>query len=376
MPGFARKFWTMTSCTWPCSSPSAFSASSASIRSSRVSPIPMRIPLVNGIASSPASRIVSRRRAGSLSGEAQCGPPFAAEPLGRRLEHDPHRGGDGPEQLELGAGHHAGVQVREQPGLVEDEPRAALEVLERRLAAERAQLLARDLVAQLGLVAEREERLAAAGRRARARDREHLVLGHERALAAARRARERAVAADVAAERRQRDEDLRRVRDERPAPQRAAPPRAAPRAARRAGRRRRSSRPRAYVEIPRAAFVYAENERRAMRFLFLIHGDRDGEAALSSERARGDRPRAHGVRNDAPRAGRPRPRRGAQRRGRDRPSRRGADRDRRPLRRDEGGRRRLLRRRLLELATRRSSSPASSPPSPGVAVEVLAIAEL
>ncbi len=77
VPGFARKFWTMTSWMCPCSSPSAFSARRASIRSSRVSPIPMRIPLVNGIASSPASRIVSRRRAGTLSGEAQCGPPFS-----------------------------------------------------------------------------------------------------------------------------------------------------------------------------------------------------------------------------------------------------------------------------------------------------------
>ncbi len=137
VPGFARKFWTMTSCTWPCSSPSAFSASSASIRSSRVSPMPMRIPLVNGIASSPASRIVSSRRAGSLSGDAQCGPPFCGEPLRGRLEHDPHRGRDGPQCLELGAGHDARVQMREQPGLLEHEPRAPLEVLERRLAAER-----------------------------------------------------------------------------------------------------------------------------------------------------------------------------------------------------------------------------------------------
>ena len=47
------------------------------MRSSRVSPIPIRIPLVNGTRRSPASRIVSRRRAGTLSGEAQCGPPFA-----------------------------------------------------------------------------------------------------------------------------------------------------------------------------------------------------------------------------------------------------------------------------------------------------------
>ena len=50
-------------------------ARSASTRSSRVSPMPIRIPVVNGTASSPASRIVSRRASGSLSGEPKCGPP-------------------------------------------------------------------------------------------------------------------------------------------------------------------------------------------------------------------------------------------------------------------------------------------------------------
>ena len=220
VPGLARKFCTITSCRWPCRSCSARSASSASSRSARVSPIPIRIPLVNGIRSSPASSIVSRRRAGSLSGEAQCGPPFAESRSARRLEHDPHRGGDRPQRSELVAAHHARVEVRQQAGLLEHEPRDAAEVLDRRLAAERRELVARDLVAQLRLVAEREERLRAAGRRAGARDREHLVLGQVRALAAARRPGERAVAADVAAERRQRDEDLGRVGDE-PAP--AAP---------------------------------------------------------------------------------------------------------------------------------------------------------
>ena len=221
VPGFARKFWTMTSCTCPCSSPSAFSASSASIRSSRVSPMPMRIPLVNGIASSPASRIVSRRLAGTLSGDAQCGPPFAESRSAVVSSMIPIDAETGRRRLELSAGHDTGVQVRQQARLREDEPRAALEVLERRRAPQRVQLLARDLVAQLGLVAEREERLAASRRRARPRDREHLVLGHERAFAATRWARERAVAADVATERRQRDEHLRRVRDER---SRAEPP--------------------------------------------------------------------------------------------------------------------------------------------------------
>ncbi len=50
-------------CSWPAS------ASSEAIRSASDSPIPTRIPLVNGIFSSPAVRIVSSRTAGCLVGE-------------------------------------------------------------------------------------------------------------------------------------------------------------------------------------------------------------------------------------------------------------------------------------------------------------------
>ncbi|MNQ28586.1 hypothetical protein D3C85_418800 [compost metagenome] len=50
-------------------------AISESIRSSRVSPMPTRMPVVNGTASSPAKRMVSSRAAGTLSGEPKCGPP-------------------------------------------------------------------------------------------------------------------------------------------------------------------------------------------------------------------------------------------------------------------------------------------------------------
>ena len=154
-----------------------------------------------------------------LVGRGPMRPSPLPEPVSGCLEHDPHRGADGAQEPELFPGHDAGIQMRQEAGLLEDELRAAREVLERCLAAERTQLVARDLVAQLGLVPEREERLATARSRAGARDRQHLVLGHERALAAPRRPRERAVAADVSAERRQRDEDLRRVRDERAGPQ-------------------------------------------------------------------------------------------------------------------------------------------------------------
>ena len=48
------------------------SARSASTRSSSLSPMPTRIPLVNGILSSPASRIVSSRSSGCLVGEPWC----------------------------------------------------------------------------------------------------------------------------------------------------------------------------------------------------------------------------------------------------------------------------------------------------------------
>ena len=213
VPALARKFWTITS--WTCG-PAAAIASSASIRSSRVSPIPIRIPVVNGTRASPASRSVSRRAAGQLVGRAEVRPAARREPVGGRLEHHPHRGGDRPQQLEVGGGEHARVEVRQERGLLEHGARRLGEVLDRRAEAERRELLARRPVAQLGLVAEREERLAAAGALAGARDLEHLVDGQVGALAAARRARERAVVADVAAELRQRDEDLRAVGDERP----------------------------------------------------------------------------------------------------------------------------------------------------------------
>src|SRR5919201_4378324 len=105
--------------------------------------------------------------------------------------------------------------MRQDPRLLQHEPRAPREVLQRRLAAERPQLVARRPIPELRLVAEREERLVASRRRARPRDVEHLLLRHVRALAPPRRSRERAVVADVPAELRQRDEDLRRVGDER-----------------------------------------------------------------------------------------------------------------------------------------------------------------
>ena len=75
VPGLGRKFWTITSWTWPWRRWADWMAASASSRSARVSPIPTRIPVVNGMASSPAASRVARRRAGSLVAQRAWGPP-------------------------------------------------------------------------------------------------------------------------------------------------------------------------------------------------------------------------------------------------------------------------------------------------------------
>ena len=137
------------------------------------------------------------------------------KPGGSGLQHDPLRSRHRPQQGELVPCHHAGVHVREEARLGEYELAHAREIFDRRLAAELGELLARGAVAALRLVPEGEERLVAAGLRPRARHLEHLVRPHVRALSAARGLREGAVVADVAAELRQRDEDLWGVGDQR-----------------------------------------------------------------------------------------------------------------------------------------------------------------
>ena len=79
--------------------------------------------------------------------------------------------------------------------------------------SELTQLVPCGLVAAFRFIAEGKERLVAAGLGTSARDSEHLISTHVRSLAFARRLRERAVVADVAAEHGQRNEDLGRVGD-------------------------------------------------------------------------------------------------------------------------------------------------------------------
>src|SRR4029077_14419682 len=101
--------------------------------------------------------------------------------------------------------------VGEQSGLTQDEDGAVRQVGRSRGEAESMQLVAHRPVAQVGLVPETEQRVWAPREPAGVGDREHLVLAQVAALAAPRRARERAVVADVPAERGVREEELPRA---------------------------------------------------------------------------------------------------------------------------------------------------------------------
>ena len=132
---------------------------------------------------------------------------------GDALEHHPLRRTDLPQRQQLLARADAGVGVRQEAGGVEHRAGRRHQVRDRRRVAERVELDPRLRIALLRLVAEREERLAAAGRRTLPRHLHRLVQRHVRPLAGPRRLRERAVVAHVAAELRERDEDLARVAD-------------------------------------------------------------------------------------------------------------------------------------------------------------------
>ena len=212
VPGFALKFWTMISWMWPWRSWISRIARSDSIRSRRVSPMPMRIPEVNGTRSSPARRSVASRTFGPLVRGPVVDAAALAEPRRSALEHDPGRYRHRTQPAKVVGGEHARIHVREEPGLLEDDPAHGDEIVDGGLVPEAGELLARRPVAELRLVAEGEERLAAAGPFAGLGDGEHFVRGEVGGAQATRGLRERAVVAHVAAKLGEGDEHLRRER--------------------------------------------------------------------------------------------------------------------------------------------------------------------
>ena len=112
---------------------------------------------------------------GQLVGRAEVRPAALRQARARGLEHDPLRGADLAQGEQLVVVEDARIGVRQQARLAQHEPGAVRQVGGGRGEAEPLELLARRPVAQLGLVAEREQRLVAAGAAARLGDREHLV---------------------------------------------------------------------------------------------------------------------------------------------------------------------------------------------------------
>ena len=82
-------------------------------RSSSVSPMPTRIPLVNGIFSSPAARMRVEPRLGVLGRRALVGDEVGVD----RLQHQPLRGGHLAQARQVLVGEDAEVGVRQQPAL-------------------------------------------------------------------------------------------------------------------------------------------------------------------------------------------------------------------------------------------------------------------
>jgi hypothetical protein len=134
----------------------------------------------------------------------------------RALEHHTHRHRVRTELLQLSFAQHAGIEVRQQARRVEHGSRRLREVVGRRRSPELRQCIARDRITQLRLVAQREQRLLAAGRSPGASDLEHVVDRQVGFRQVTRPMRERAVVTHVAAELRQRDEDLARIADRAP----------------------------------------------------------------------------------------------------------------------------------------------------------------
>ena len=113
-----------------------------------------------------------------------------------------------------------------------------------------------------------------------------------------------------------------------------------------------------------------------MRFLFLIHGDAEAEAALTADERRAIVGEHMAYAAMLRERGAYVSRRGARERRRGgRATGREAVRDRRPVRRDEGGVGGFYVVDVREPRRRRSSSPGG-PLEPGLAVEVLTIAEI
>ncbi len=177
VPGLGRKFWTMTSWTWPWRRWESATATRASSRSARVSPMPTRIPVVKGMARRPAASRVARRRPGRLSGARR----WAASPSARVSTIIPWLAVTGRSAASSSAVQGPGVGVGEEAGLLEDGPAGGGQVAHGRVVAVLGQPPGGRRVADLRPLAQGEEGLVATGALPRPGDRRGPRRGRGRA---------------------------------------------------------------------------------------------------------------------------------------------------------------------------------------------------
>ena len=139
------------------------------------------------------------------------GAPMGLEILRQRLDHHALAGRDGPQGGELLGEEGTGVGVGEEAGLLQYESAHVDEVVHSGGETVVLQPFLRQRVAQLGALAQGEERLVATGFLAGAGDAQDLLGGEIGGGEAGRCLGEGAVAAAVPAEHGERDEDLGRV---------------------------------------------------------------------------------------------------------------------------------------------------------------------
>ena len=149
----------------------------------------------------------------TLVGRAEMRTAAPGEPRRQAFEHQPLRHRNLAQGRDVLPGQHARVDVGQKSRLLEDQPCGMDQIFDRGFEAERGKRLARRPVAELRLVAEGEERLLATGVPPRFGDRQHLFGRQVGGDAPAWGRGEGAVVANVAAQPRQRDEDLARIGD-------------------------------------------------------------------------------------------------------------------------------------------------------------------
>jgi len=153
-------------------------------------------------------------RARMLVGRAVVGAAGFAQPLGDGFQHQPLGHGDRAQGSHVGRRQMAWIEMRQQSRLLVHRARGLREIRKGRRMSETSELIGGRSVAQLRLIAEREQGFLASRRLTRPRDGKRFIEREIGTLILARRTGKRAVVAHVAAELGQRNKDLARIRDD------------------------------------------------------------------------------------------------------------------------------------------------------------------